>query len=270
MLRRARDVVGFLTSTYRRYRNEDNILIYQMGKVGSTSLVKALGERAIQIHNFFPSNEPCSRKPFYGSSLRRKPVEWLFYHAIRRGVRARSTLKIVTLVRDPIGRNVSMYFQHLHYWLAHYFSEIRADRDGREGIDTLVDCFRETFDHRYPLDWFDKELKRLTGVDVYEHAFDSTRGCTEITKGGIRVLIIQTDKLRDCWHTVEEFCGRKLEFREDNRGERKWYGTLYSEFLDRYSVSADELDEIYSSKFATFFFSEATRAELKRRWQGPK
>ena len=88
MLRRARDVVGFLTSTYRRYRNEDNILIYQMGKVGSTSLAKALGERAIQIHNFYPSNQPCSRKPFYGSSLRRKPVEWLFYHAIRRGVRA--------------------------------------------------------------------------------------------------------------------------------------------------------------------------------------
>ena len=163
-----------------------------------------------------------------------------------------------------------MYFQHLHYWLAHYFSEIRADRDGREGIDTLVDCFRETFDHRYPLEWFDKELKRLTGVDVYEHAFDSTRGCTEITKGGTRVLVIQTDKLGHCWHTVEEFCGRKLELREDNRGERKWYGTLYSEFLDRYSATADELDEIYSSKFATFFFSEAARAELKRRWQGPK
>ena len=43
MLRRARDVVGFLTSTYRRYRNEDNILIYQMGKVGSTSARESLG-----------------------------------------------------------------------------------------------------------------------------------------------------------------------------------------------------------------------------------
>ena len=270
MLKKARDVVGFLASTYRRYRDEDNILVYQMGKVGSTSLAKALGEHAIQIHNFFPENDPCARKPFYRGSLRRRTVDGLFFYVIRRAVRARRKLKIVTLVRDPIGRNVSMYFQHLHYWLAYYFSEVRADRDGREGIGTLVDCFRETFDHRYPLDWFDKELKRLTRVDVYEYAFDSTKGCAEIKHGGVDVLIVQTEKLPACWHIVEAFCGRKLELREDNRAELKWYGALYSEFLNRYSLRADEIDAIYSSKFATFFFSEAARADLGRRWLGPK
>jgi hypothetical protein len=25
----------------------------------------------------------------------------------------------------------------------------------------LIDCFRETFEHRYPLEWFDRELKRI-------------------------------------------------------------------------------------------------------------
>ena len=94
-------------------------------------------------------------------------------------MRGRRTLKIVTLVRDPIGRNVSMYFHDLHYWLAYYFSEVRPDRDGARRNRPLIDCFRETFDHRYPLDWFDKELKRLSGIDVYEHAFDRTTGCAE-------------------------------------------------------------------------------------------
>ena len=270
MLRKARDVVGFLASTYRRYRDEDNILVYQMGKVGSTSLAKALGERAIQIHNFYPGNDPCARKPFYRSGWRRKIVDRLFFYVIRRAVRARRKLKIVTLVRDPVGRNVSMYFQHLHYWLAYYFSEVRADRDGREGIDTLVDCFREAFDHRYPLEWFDRELKRFTGVDVYEHAFDRTKGCAEIKQGRVDVLIVQTEKLQDCWHAVEDFCGLELESREDNRAERKWYGALYSEFLNRYSLRAEELDEIYSSRFATFFFSEAARADFRCKWLRPK
>jgi len=163
-----------------------------------------------------------------------------------------------------------MYFQHLHYWLAYYFSEVRADRDGREGIDTLVDCFREAFDHRYPLEWFDRELKRFTGVDVYEHAFDRTKGCAEIKQGRVDVLIVQTEKLRDCWHAVEDFCGLELESREDNRAERKWYGALYSEFLNRYSLRAEELDEIYSSRFATFFFSEAARADFRCKWLRPK
>jgi len=270
MLKRAKNVVKHLVQSYRAYRNEDNILIYQMGKVGSTSLAKALGERALQIHNFYPSNEPWSHKPFYRSSLYKRPVHWIFYRLIREGVRRRSKLKIITLVRDPISRNISMYFHHLHYRLAYYFSEIRPSRDSREGIDALVDCFRETFDHRYPLDWFDNELKRFTGVDVYEYAFDAVTGWSKIEVGGISLLIVQTERLRDCWHAVEEFCGRKLEFLEDNQGRRKWYGTLYSEFLDRYSLSADELDEIYSSRYATFFFSEKTRAELRWKWQCPK
>lgn len=265
MIGKAVNAVEFLRRAFRRYRDENTILIYQMGKVGSTSLAKALGDRAIQIHNFYPSNEPCSRRPSY--RLRKKLLHWAFYHVIRRGIRRRKTLKIITLVRDPIGRNVSMYFHDLHYWLAYYFSEVRPDRVGREDMTTLIDCFRETFDHDYPLDWFDKELKRLAGIDVYEHAFDRATGCSRIDKDGVSLLIVQTEKLRECWHLVEEFCGHKLELREDNRGARKWYGNSYAAFLEAYSVSADELDRTYSSRYATFFFSEETRAELRKRWQ---
>lgn len=268
MIKRATNVVKFLLRSFRQYRDENNILIYQMGKVGSTSLARALGERAIQIHNFYPSNEPCSRRPLYPRGLYKKPVHWAFYQVIRRGIRRRKALKIITLARDPISRNVAMYFHDLYYWLAYYFSEVRPDLVGREDVDTLIECFRETFDHRYPLDWFDRELKRLTGIDVYEHPFDRARGFSKIEKDGVSVLIVQAEKLRDCWHVVEEFCGRRLEMREDNRGARKWYGHLYSEFLARYSVNAEELDEIYSTRYATFFYSEETRAALRRRWQG--
>jgi hypothetical protein len=267
VLRKAKDVVEFLLSSFRRYRDEDRVLIYQMGKVGSTSLARALGDRAIQIHNFFPRNEPCPRKPWYRARWYRRPIHWLFYLAIRRGVRRRRQTRIITLVRDPIGRNVSMFFHDLHFWLAYYFSEVKPNGPGREGVDTLIDCFTESFDHRYPLEWFDRELKRLTGVDVYAHSFDRAAGWTRIDEDGVSLLIVQTERLEDCWQVIEDFCGRKLEWREDNRGERKWYGGLYTEFLDRYCVSPDELDEIYASRYATFFFSDEARATFRRRWQ---
>jgi hypothetical protein len=225
-----------------------------------------LGDAAIQIHNFYACNEPCSRKPLYAGGLLEKPVHWLFYRVIRRGIRRRRSLKIITLVRDPIGRNVSMFFQDLHYWLAYYFSRVRRDRAHAEGVDVLVDCFRSTFDHRYPLDWFDRELKRLTGIDVYEHAFDHAAGYMRIDKGRVSVLVVHSEKLRESWPAIEEFCGRKLVPREDNRGARKWYARSYSEFLETYVPSKAELDEMYSSRYATFFFSDEARAELRRRW----
>ena len=266
MLRRIAAAVDLLRRTSRKYRDESTILVYQMGKVASASIANAIGERAIHIHNFFPSNEPCSKKPLHRSALYKKPFHWLFYQVARRAVRARRLTKIVTVVRDPIGRNVSMYFHDLHYWLAYYFSEVRSKRLDGEGVDVLLDCFRETFDHDYPLEWFDRELKRLTGLDVYDHEFDRARGWTKIDSGGVSLLIVQAERLRDCWPAVEDFCGRKLEWREDNRTEHKWYGALYADFSSRYFVSPAELDRIYSSRYAAFFYSENDRAAFKRKW----
>ena len=268
MIKRVMRAVRHLLRSYRRYRDENTILVYQMGKVGSTALTRALGDAAIQIVSFYPSNFSFPHTPSYGVDLPRRLMHRLFCPVIRLAVRRRSTLKIVTLVRDPVGRNVSMFFQELHNWLAVYFSEIRPDRVSREDFDTLLDCYRELFNHRYPLEWFDRDLKRLTGVNVYEHPFDTAEGCTRIDVGATSVLIVQAERLRERWQSVEEFCGRKLAFREDNRGEHKWYATVYADFLERYSMSAEELDTVYSSRFATFFFSDEQRAELRRKWQG--
>jgi hypothetical protein len=254
----------------REYADEERILIYQMGKVGSMALTRALGDRGLHIHNFYPSNEPWPRRPSYGGSLARRLGHWLFYRAIRRGVRCRRRVKIVTLVRDPVARNVSMYFQDLPNRLAYYINEVKSNSRSREDIDLLVDCFRETFDQRYPLEWFDREMKRMTGVDVYAHPFDRITGRSLIEMDNTRVLVIQAERLRDNWAAVEEFCGRSLEWREDNRGDRKWYGTLYAEFLARFSLSPRELDEIYSSRYSRFFYSEEALAGFRQRWEGPK
>ena len=268
MRRPIASAANLIGQSFRKYRDERTILVYQMGKVASTSIANALGERGVQIHNFFPSNDPCSKKPLYRSAIYKWPVHGLFYQTIRLAVRGRRRLKIVTTVRDPISRNVSMYFHHLHYWLAYYFTEVRSDRVGSEEVDTLIDCFNETFDHSYPLQWFDRELKRLTGVDVYDYEFDRAAGWARIDRAGVSILIVQSERLRDCWSHIEEFCGGRLEWREDNRSDHKWYGPLYSEFLSRYSVSAAELEKIYSSRYATFFFSGSDRAAFRERWIG--
>jgi hypothetical protein len=257
----------FWFRSLREYGNENRILIYQMGKVGSTSLSRALGDRAIQIHNFYPNNEPWAQRPHYRLGLARRLGHGLFYRAIRRGARRRRSLKIITLVRDPIARNISMYFEDLHYRLAYYFTEVKPNVSRRADIDVLSDCFKETFGHRYPLEWFDREFKRLTGVDVYEHAFDRKTGYAKIEEGPTSVLILQVERLKDNWSVVEEFCGLRLPWREDNLAARKWYAAPYSEFVSKFSMSANELDEIYSSRYATFFYSEEALAAFRRRWQ---
>jgi hypothetical protein len=267
MITKARNAIRFLYRSYQTYRDEEKIVIYQMGKVGSTSLTRALGEDAIQIHNFYPANEPCHCKPRYPGRIDRRLLHALFYRAIRLGVGRRQRLKIITLVRDPVARNLSMYFQDLHFWQSYYFSEVRPGLRNKNDIDTLLDCYRETFDQQYPLVWFDNEFRRITGVNVYDHPFDSSAGYTRIEEDGKSILIVQTEKLSERWDVIEEFCGRKLELRRDNHADEKWYRDLYARFVDRFSLTTNELDEIYSSEFASFFFSKAERGKFRERWR---
>jgi hypothetical protein len=79
---------------------------------------------------------------------------------IERGAKCRRW-KVVTLVRDPIARNISGFFQTLQ-------SEFGLDYEKAESMDEedvareLVDIFLEKVTwHDYPLTWFDTELKSV-------------------------------------------------------------------------------------------------------------
>ncbi|MCV5836652.1 putative capsular polysaccharide synthesis family protein, partial [Escherichia coli] len=75
-------------------------------------------------------------------------------------------VRIISLVREPIGRNISMFFQSLPFWMAEkYLNDDSAIRSERPQL--LQEAFEEHMNHHYPLEWFDNEIKTLTGIDVF-------------------------------------------------------------------------------------------------------
>ena len=101
------------------WQHKTPVVVYQMGKVGSSSIYNALKARGLFVfhnHNLRPeiiakgieqwkTRKPTSvvPRPELGKRL------WVYNHIIKK----RRHAKYITLVRDPLGRNVSAFFSTL-------------------------------------------------------------------------------------------------------------------------------------------------------------
>jgi hypothetical protein len=240
---------------------KDSIFVYQMGKVGSSTIEKTL-RKSVHIHNFF-DNDPCWINPrlsFPGYKY------WLLYRPFlffrRQVFKSRAEKKIITLVRNPLDRNVSMYFQNLHAFLVQAYTGFPIGRDkhvmplARDGgVRVLVDIYNRLFPKDYPLNWFDNELKRLSGIDVFDYPFDKDLGYSIIAKGSYKILVLTAEKLRENTSVIQEFSGvDSLIFGDVNTGAKKWYSQSYSDFKDAFVPPRDELDLYLNSQFVSHFY----------------
>ena len=82
-----------------------------------------------------------------------------------------------------------MYFQDLLYWVSAYI-ELNPGRMRDEGFELLFDAFSEMFPHEYPTEWFDNELKALTGIDVFGYDFSHEQGFTRIQRALLTWLFV--------------------------------------------------------------------------------
>lgn len=204
-----------------------------MGKVGSTSVEDALPE-GYHFHTLY-NNHPC---PYFNLYIHGKlgslGKAW-FTHPWRRfqlrGVNA--PLKIISLVRDPVKRNLSMFFQDLPYWIAEYVKIV--DRETRySDVEWLWRVYQSIFNHDYCLTWFDREIKRFSGIDVMGESFDTSSGAQLYVKGAVELLLLKTECLNENKEILENFVGRSLKLNTVNVGEDKWYGSIYKDFVDQY------------------------------------
>jgi len=125
-----------------------------------------------------------------------------------------------------------------------------------EGMDVLFNVYDEYFPKDYPLRWFDLELRRMTGVDVYAHIFSKEQGFVRISEGKYDVLVLTAEKLKGNGGVVGSFVGDpEFSFISKNDGSKKWYAAIYKEFVRAHRPSKDELNMYRSSKFFKHFYN---------------
>lgn len=254
----------------------DSVLLYQMGKVGSSSIkngLRHINRNFFHVHSFSENvvekqfkNYSCAKinSKRTGENSRRK----LKYFFLRTSIKKSKTpVKIITLVREPISCSISRYFQDIHIPLFDFPITNRGTGRLTGGVDALIHDFKTRFSYDYVLNWYDEEFKRFLGIDVFEYDFDKEKGFCFINKDNYNIMVIQMEKMNSLEDEIREFLDSDdFKIINNNMGTKKWYSSVYKEFKDTFEISENEIDELYKSKYVTHFYSDKDINTFKKKY----
>jgi hypothetical protein len=138
-----------------------------------------------------------------------------------------------------------------------------------DAVDPLARWFAARVDCSFPTAWFEREFQPVTGIDVFEHPFDPEQGWTVIRQRHLNCLILKLET-PDIEKTkaISAFLGlpdialshRNVRAVKDPSGD-------YERFKAGVALPDHVIDEVLGSRYSRHFYTEAERAEIRRRWR---
>ena len=233
-------------------KTDTNILIYQMGKVGSVSIQLALKQKGLHgVHGHWMQNKgeyPTTKK--------------YLVEEIKSG--GRDDWKVICLVREPLARNVSAFFQSLEK----YYPDYR----NYKYKEAVLESFLYKYNHHWPDLWFDLEIMDVFDFDPFSERFPRRQGYQiyEVKHGEILIIRLEdADKVIP--EAIEEFLEIKgAEMATANSITRRHNGTrigkIYNEFMETAQFPEGFLNAIYDTRYAKHFYSKKELKNFKRKW----
>jgi hypothetical protein len=257
-------------------RGDRRIIVFTMGKTGSTALSHALahatGERVFQVFRLNPSGVAGAERRFreqlragstLGSRTRTFPFPgsmhlWESAFLVEHPPAPHERWDVVTSVREPVGQAVSAFFHAL-------------SRDSVAGdVASLRDRFLEEGWLDRPAQWFEREFEPGLGVDALSEPFDPSVGTATIERGAVRVLLLRQENFSDAPDALKDFLRLPSAVRIPRRNTAldRRNGRAYASFLDEVHLPVAAVEETYSSPLSRHFYSDAELAQLRSRWTG--
>ena len=234
-------------------------IIYQMGKVGSSSIKYSLEKsklNPLHIHRYYITNIETSIgiNPRLLFSMYRKKI--FFFYLIKF-----KKVKIISFYRDPIKRNISSFFQNLKF----YFSKNELKKIQYNDLEKKFNQLSNI--HQTPNLWFHSEFNSSLNLDIFNHTFNKEKGFKIIKEKNIEIFICRTDKINLLSKELGAFLEiDNFEIINTNIGSQKWYKDLYLEFKENYVPSKEMINFLYDSDTCNYFFTINEINEMKNIW----
>ena len=134
------------------FKTRPPVIVYQMGKVASSSIIETLKKEKIfvfQVHRARLNNILELRERTDKKGLRRRVEQPGRYLGSKWSKGILKDLPIIVLFREPLKRNISAFYQNRDY----YFNHLEVGDHLQ-----IVEEFMSNYNHDQPLDWLNSEL----------------------------------------------------------------------------------------------------------------
>jgi hypothetical protein len=250
-----------LRKPHKRYGVTAPIVIYQMGKVASTSLQHSLTTMGLdvpiyQLHFMgqLDEIETWVRDKRANAAPERLMLRRARYVANAIHSHEWKQVFMISLVRAPAQQLLSAFFQRPEVNMSAYRERLQR---GEVSAQEVADYFLKYFRPGFPQEWFDKQLKEPFGIDVYATEFDRAKGYQFYEHDNIRLVVIRYEDLSRCvTEVMREFLGiPNFALAPANVGEEKKYGELYREVRRILRWTPERLDELHTTRYAQHFYT---------------
>jgi len=224
------------------------IIIFQMGKVGSSALLSTLSNNydgiVVQAHTI----EGISPE-------HRQLIKWRQLFKL--------PLLVICPVREPLSRNISAFFQN-------FTRDTGYDLSARDWtVEELQELFLTCYPHNVCLEWFDRHLRTVFGIDVYSKDFSFDMKWKVYSKSGVRLLVYRADLGRtEQLSVISEFIGCRINgWIYSNITADKEYGGIYEKFCASVTLPDIYLNVMCNSSYCRNFWSPDERLAIIKKWQ---
>lgn len=273
----ARNLNGLVEKIYQLRFNllqfeKPPVIILTPGKVGSSSVYKTLRKTidnsVFHIHCFSETRINRSISIHISSHRKSRPLHLIVSELLRKKLKNYSGDKyIITIVREPVSRAVSAFFQNTELYRKDIEKE-GLEIDEIKAKKLLMNNLSNGVTHELE-EWFGDEINDNFGIDVFEKPFDIKKGYMINRKDKIHHLILKMENLNETFpNAIQEFLklSEPLNLQNANIGEQKHYAQSYKRIKNDIKLSPDRIDKIISSKYFQQFYKDQ-ESFVKQKWQ---
>lgn len=188
------------------------------------------------------------------------------------------TKKLVIGIREPISQNLSYMHQ-----IAPTFYDIEQYWNSQDPVQYIFDnvildqklevkclynyCMEKTGYNYLVQNFFENQIEKLWGIDLYEYPFDKEKGYQTYHIGQMDIFVYQLERLNSIEKELGDFFGiENFKLVSSNVASDKWYHSYYEETKRDIKLSKKYYEECFNSRYIKHFYSEKDIEKFKKRW----
>jgi len=218
-------------------------VVHTMGRCGSVSVAGALMKERLNVIHVHRLR---------GENADRDAVSQICNH-----LEEKKPVRVITLIREPVARNISAYFTNHILW----------------GVKPTVEDFLNRYRHDIPLKWIPEQLSFWDYTFQYPivrpKEFEDYYPGTFLINTKSPVLFIRTMDLDKVWDRAwAMFSDKKVKMgRANSMAQPTRFPQIYHEFIRDAKLPVWYLDMMYQSDYTKTFFSPKEIERLYEIWQ---
>lgn len=250
-------------------KNQRIIIIYSIGKVGSSSIYNSLKKSKvtnIPVFHVHALNELRleEQKEYYRNSKRGSvPFHLIQSTAISKELKFyKGQIFVINLLREPIAREMSSVFQDSF----NFSNSIKAnDEQLRRAIRLKFDAMLINLPEN---EWFERELKSVFEIDILKKGINVNKGYYVDSINQVKFGLVRVEDLSNVYPVfMQKMFGAdfNIPLVVANEAKDKFYNEGYKKLVNELNVTEEEFNIIAGSTFFKKFYSDLF-LKVKEKW----